>query len=93
MVTAAFRYCMGRSTYIVSDCVDWLMDVWPHLNQSTKALIKRELVEGFRADDEARSRGATFFPLGHDCDRDQWRKLKAFVDAQSLNDPAVFPWL
>lgn len=24
MATAAVRYCLGRCSYIVGDCVDWL---------------------------------------------------------------------
>ena len=36
MVIAAFRYCVGRQTYIVGACADWLIEVWPLLSDNTK---------------------------------------------------------
>ena len=47
MVIAAVRYCMGRSTYIVGDCAEWLIVQWPHFNEHTKAIIQRDLEEEF----------------------------------------------
>ena len=39
MVIAAFRYCLGRMTYISGVCADWLADKWPELPPHSKALI------------------------------------------------------
>ena len=36
MIIAATRYCLGRMTYIVSDCADWLIKIWPLLSPSTQ---------------------------------------------------------
>lgn len=42
MVIAAFRYCLGRSTYIVGTCVDWLTEHWPNFSVDTQQLIKKK---------------------------------------------------
>ena len=55
MATSAFRYCLGRQTYIVGACVDWLISNWEKFPQNVKTLIERELEEEFVRDDEARS--------------------------------------
>lgn len=47
MVIAAVRYCLGRSSYIVSDCVDWLISQWSEFDHSTKAIVQRDIEEAF----------------------------------------------
>lgn len=54
MATSAFRYCLGRQTYIVGACVDWLISNWEKFPQNVKTLIQREVEEEFVRDDEAR---------------------------------------
>jgi len=81
MAVAAFRYCLGRRTYIVGDCVDWLLDQWPNLGEITRHVIERDLREAIRRDDEARSRGDDFKPLGWDCDRAEWLRVVAMIEA------------
>ena len=76
MVTAAFRYCCGRQTYIVGCCADWLIEQWPNFADSTKVLIQRELEEEFKRDDAARERKDDYKPLGHDCDRAEWERVR-----------------
>ena len=77
MALAAFRYCLGRMTYIVSDCADWLVDRWPQFPPNVQALIRRDLEEAFAKDDEDRATGASFKALGWDCDRAEWEKVRA----------------
>lgn len=77
MILAAFRYCCGRMTYISGACADWIVDMWPQFPERAKALIRRELDEEFRRDDEARARKEQFKPLGWDCDRAAWEKVRA----------------
>lgn len=85
MVTAAFRYCIGRQTYIVSECVEWLMNIWPTLSESTRRSIKRELDDEIKRDDYLRGVRRTtrthlqWLPLGGDCDRRQWLHLRDFI--------------
>lgn len=77
MIIAAVRYCIGRMTYIVSDCADWVVAIWPALGERTKSIIQRDIDEAFAQDDEARSSGESYRPLGHDCDRQQWERVRA----------------
>ena len=77
MVIAATRYCLGRMSYIVSDCADWLIKIWPRLDKSTKTIIKRDIEDEFRRDNKAREDGGTYRPLGMDCDRKQWERVRA----------------
>ena len=76
MALAAFRYCLGRMTYIVGDCERWIFANWGHFPESVKKLIQRDLEEEFARDDEARARGAAHKPLGHDCDRAAWERVR-----------------
>ena len=75
MVISAFRYCLGRMTYIVGDCEQWLFANWEHFPENVKKLIQRDLEEEFARDDEARERGDDYKPLGHDCDRAAWVRV------------------
>ena len=79
MVIAAFRYCLGRMTYIVSDCCDWLIEQWPYFSEDTKSIIRRELDRAFGEDDAIRANPQSQYayqPLGHDCDRAQWERVR-----------------
>jgi len=79
MAIAAFRYCLGRMTYIVSDCADWLIEQWENLSPSARSIIKRDLEEAFAQDDEDRANGNKYKNLGHDCDRQQWERVRRLV--------------
>lgn len=77
MVIAAFRYCLGRMTYVVEDCARWIITNWDQFSDNTKFVIQRDLEEEFRRDDEAREIGSTYKPLGQDCDRNQWERVRS----------------
>ena len=76
MVKAAVRYCIGRMTYIVSDCADWIIANWKDWPKNTQEIIKRDLEEAFKSDDEAREGGSKWKPLGWDCDRKEWERVR-----------------
>ena len=76
MVIAATRYCLGRMTYIVSDCADWLIKIWPLLSPSTQRIVRADIEEAFDRDDADREAGRTYKALGHDCDRHQWARVR-----------------
>ena len=76
MAVAAFRYSLGRMTYIVSDCADWLIEQWPNIAENARKVIQRDLEEAFKRDDAAPVDGIDYKPLGHDCDRAQWEKVR-----------------
>ena len=77
MVIAAFRYCCGRQTYIVSDCADWLIQHWASFATNARKVIERDLEDEFNRDDEARANGNDHKPLGADCDRQAWERVRA----------------
>lgn len=76
MVLAAVRYCLGRMSYIVGDCCEWLPQVWPRLTPNMKTVIARDIEAEFARDDEARARGDKYKPLGMDMDREQWESVR-----------------
>jgi hypothetical protein len=76
MALAAVRYCLGRSSYIVGDCVDWLHQQWPRMQPSIQALIARDIDAEFARDDRARAEGYADTPLGMDMDRRQWERAR-----------------
>jgi hypothetical protein len=65
MAMAAFRYCLGRRTYIVSACREWLQRHWDKFEPSTRSLILREVEEAFQSGD-----------LGMECDKAEWEKVR-----------------
>lgn len=76
MVVAAVRYCIGRMTYIVGDCADWIIANWKDWPESTQASIKRDIEEAFDSDDKAREEGRDYKPLGWDSDRKEWERVR-----------------
>ncbi len=84
MVIAAFRYCCGRQTYIVSECVDWLIKNWSTFSERARIVIKRDLETEFEADDRARASGSDYKPLGWDCDRQEWEKLRSHINMGTM---------
>ena len=64
MVTAAHRYCLGRRTYIVSTCVNWLIQNWNLFEKNTRKLIVEDTKE-------ALNKGWA----GDSCDIDEWNKI------------------
>ena len=87
MALAAVRYCLGRSSYIVGDCVDWMIAQWPNLSDSIKRTIARDVDEAFARDDEARSKGREHKPLGWDCDRREWERAQRLWVPNACGEP------
>jgi hypothetical protein len=71
MVVAAFRYCLGRQSYIVSDCVEWLLTILPRLSPGTLRTLRRDLDEEYRRADQG-----VAYALGADMDRREWDRLR-----------------
>ena len=78
MAVAAVRYCLGRRTYIVSDCQKWLCAIWDKLPEKAKDIIQRDVEEAFKRDDEDRANGKDYRvrTLGSDCDRRCWERVR-----------------
>jgi hypothetical protein len=73
MAVSAHRYCLGRQTYIVSYCVEWLISIWDILPEKAKMIISRDTETAFK--DHAAGLG--WAPLGGDIDVKEWEKLRA----------------
>jgi hypothetical protein len=48
MAMAAMRYCLGRSSYIVGSCVDWIYATWPQFTRNTQLTMIRDTVEALQ---------------------------------------------
>jgi hypothetical protein len=64
MVTAAHRYCLGRSSYIVGSCIEWLNDIWYQLSPNSKFVILRDTIEAI-----------VQHRAGHASDERDWRRF------------------
>jgi hypothetical protein len=65
MVMAAHRYCLGRQTYIVSSCIDWLRLWWPKFERNTRRVIVRDTIDALQHDNAG----------SPTCDVPGWREL------------------
>ena len=79
LLIAATRYALGRQTYVVGDICDGLVSAWPIMSANTRSVIARDIEDQFKSDDEARANGDVYKPLGHDCDRAQWERVRALL--------------
>ena len=77
LIIGATRYYTGRMTIHAGMFAQYeLARAWPLLQLNTKAVIRRDLEDDFRRDDEARARGEKYLPLGADCDRAAWEAVR-----------------
>ena len=72
MVISAFRYSLGRASYVVGACVDWIITYWPKLQGNTRRLIVREIKEAFK-------KGA----YGMEMDKKAWQMVLERADADA----------
>ena len=80
----SFRYYCGRMTYAVMDFCELLCREWPNLPEHTQNLIHFELEEEFYRDDKIRPNDQ-YAPLGMDCDRKEWEKVRALWTSSNEN--------
>ena len=72
----AFRYYLGRRTYAVGEFCALLIWQWGTLPSKCQKLIERELEAAVVLDDTARRNDRPCWPLGHECDRAEWDKVR-----------------
>lgn len=84
------RYCLTRRSYAVSECADLLKSKWSKIPVNTQTIIRRDIEEAIRDDDQtikrredkltgADSINSCYFPMDQ-CDRSSWDRLLAFID-------------
>ena len=84
LVFWSFRYFLGRMTIATCCFAEDLAKGWKYLSPRVQDIIKSELEKEFERDDAARkdmlenekSIYKNFLPLGHDCDRAAWQKVR-----------------
>ena len=84
----SFRYYCGRMTYAVRDFCELLCREWPNLPEHTQNLIHFELEEEFYRDDKIRPNDQ-YAPLGMDCDRKEWEKVRALWVTPDTDTPNI----
>jgi len=65
IIIYAFRYCLGRKTYAVKDCVDTIINNWHNLSERAKVLFVKEISEHKKQ----------WGDLGMDMDKEQWYRI------------------
>ena len=78
----AFRYCLGRMSYVVSDYCEEATRKIRKITDHFLLLLEEELSEAIHKDDEDRAKGVPYKTLGWDCDRVYWVKLFGLVSAE-----------
>lgn len=76
LVFWSFRYFLGRRSAAAVGFAEELAKAWPMVNDKIKGLISNELNEEFESDDIARSQWHDRLPLGDDCERAAWQKVR-----------------
>lgn len=71
----AFRYCLGRRTYCVTDCVEYLIANWPNISRQTQLVIHDEVGRAYNADQ-----------AGDQQDKDQWMRVFLLPIKESRKD-------
>ena len=77
LIIDAVRYAVGRTSYQVGETAQWVIANWESLPEHAKTIIKQDLETEFERDDRLRAEGTRYLPLGHDCDRREWEKVRA----------------
>lgn len=67
MAVAAHRYCLGRRSYIVGACLDWLRDNWEQFSRNTRRVMVLNTIEALMDS-----------LTGDACDVKGWRAFAAF---------------
>ena len=68
---AAFRYCLGRQTYVVGSMVEEMIRNWPQMPISRRQMFKKEIREAI-----------TKGWAGHDMDDVEWNKILSLPDEE-----------
>lgn len=66
---SAFRYALGRNSYVVGEVIEWLMQFWKEIPYETKLTIVNEI-------DNALMMGYG----GDECDQKEWENFLEFTE-------------
>ena len=71
MIHQSVRYRLGRMSYAVSDCTDWLIKNWQEIPEGTRTTIMNDVESQFKME----QRCPQSKPLGDDMDRRRWLQV------------------
>ena len=74
LIIGAFRYALGRSTYVTLETAQWLIKHWEQIDENTQVLIRKEIDWALEED-----------RAGMDCDKRAWEMLLSHIK-ESAND-------
>ena len=77
MAMAAHRYCLGRRTYVVGACVEWIRATWGMMNDQTRSVMIRDTQEALDKD-----------CAGMEMDRRDWTSCLGWM-REHLGDPVL----
>lgn len=66
ILICAVRYCLGRHSYVVAECIHWVRQAWPTLSQGTRHTIRKDVETYVQREED-------------DADRAVWTGLLAFM--------------
>lgn len=78
----SLRYCMGRRTFAVIDCVEFLSRHWQDLTKHAKIIIIRDLDEALQWHEDDLKAGKEYCYLGDECDYQKWKSLREWINTQ-----------
>ena len=82
MAMSAHRYCLGRRSYIVSSCIEWIHEIWEQLIPNTQYVMLRDTIEALYNNN-----------AGDPCDALEWRKLALWMWDGLKEDKEAADWL
>lgn len=69
LLFCAFRYALGRRTYVVGTLADIIKSNWEHMPKTRREMFKKEIREAIKAD------------MGGDkCDIEEWERIIRLED-------------
>ena len=75
LIHSSFRYYLGRRTIATCAFAKNLAAAWDYLRPTTREMIGKELLKAY----ELAAKELNWKPLGDDCDREAWDKVKAKI--------------
>ena len=90
MYFCAFRYCLGRRTYVVSDFCEYATKKIAQIQSKWLFLMDKEITDAENADKEEKE--IFLHRLGDDCDKVEWLKFREVVRAElrKRNEQTVY---
>ncbi len=77
MKACSVRYCLGRKSYIVSECAGWIITNWNQWSPTLQKYIRDDVEREFKRHEDGDGRISGMSPLGMECDIQEWKKVRA----------------